>query len=47
MRGMPFERQSRGRGENLTAELSASRKDMYHHHFYHDNHINTLHPYVD
>ena len=27
MRGMPFERQSRGRGENLTAELSASRKD--------------------
>ncbi|MBQ1759258.1 MAG: ABC transporter ATP-binding protein [Prevotella sp.] len=24
---MPFERQSRGRGENLTAELSASRKD--------------------
>ena len=27
MKGMPFERQSRGRGENLTAELSASRKD--------------------
>ena len=27
MRGMPFERHSRGRGENLTAELSASRKD--------------------
>ncbi len=24
---MPFERQSRGRGENLSAELSASRKD--------------------